>query len=152
MQLFAGSRNAVRFVKLVVSTISVFRNVLPSPLATNAGLRFARTPCVRGPQACTPAHGSACVHVPCADMHAVEHACTSLVLACTPENMRARVLCWLARRRTCVHEPRADVHAGEHACTWLVLACTGSSILCLPCYLYRWSYFGGSRPCGRVAG
>src|SRR2546422_11472535 len=120
----------------------VFRNVLPSPLATNAGLRIARTPCVRGPQACTPAHGSACVHVPCADMHAGEHACTSLVLACTPENMRARVLCWRARRRTCVHEPRAglhrrtcvhepraDVHAREHACTWLVLTCTGSSIL-----------------------
>src|SRR5439155_1504055 len=83
MQLFAGSRNAVRFVKLVVSTISVFRNVLPSPLATNAGLRFARTPCVRGPQACTPAHGSACVHVPCADMHAGEHGWTWLVLTCT---------------------------------------------------------------------
>src|SRR5207244_13461280 len=89
--------------------------MLPSPLATNAGLRIARTPCVRGPQACTPAHGSACVHLPCADMHAAEHACTSLVLTCTPENMRARVLCWLARRRTCVHEPRADMHAGAHA-------------------------------------
>src|SRR2546427_301178 len=61
----------------------VFRNVLPSPLATNAGLRIARTPCVRGPQACTPAHGSACVHVPCADMHAREHAWTWLVLTCT---------------------------------------------------------------------
>src|SRR2546428_669617 len=84
MQLFAGSRNAVRFVKLVVSTISVFRNVLPSPLATNAGLRIARTPCVPGPPACTPAHGSACVHVPCAGLHAGEHACTSLVLTCTP--------------------------------------------------------------------
>src|SRR5438876_3215323 len=102
----------------------VFRNVLPSPLATNAGLRIARTPCVRGPPACTPAHGSACVHVPCADMHAGEHACTNLVLACTPENMCARVLCWRARRRTCVHEPRAGVHAGEHACTSLVLTCT----------------------------
>src|SRR5881628_2384099 len=88
----------------------VFRNVLPSPLATNAGLRIARTPCVRGPQACTPAHGSACVHVPCADMQAGEHACTSLVLACTPENMR--------------HEPCAGVHASEHVCTSLVLACT----------------------------
>src|SRR5438132_10912911 len=102
MQLFAGSRNAVRIVKLVVSTISVFRNVLPSPLATNAGLRFARTPCVRGPQACTPAHGSACVHVPCADMHAVEHACTSLVLGCTPENMPPPASCWCCRRTTYV--------------------------------------------------
>src|SRR6266487_1976174 len=54
-------------------------------------------------------------------MHAGEHACMSLVLTCTPENMRARGSCWLARRRTCVHGPRADVPAREHACTWLVL-------------------------------
>src|SRR5436309_2110405 len=66
-----------------------------------------------------------CVHESCADMHVEEHACTSLVLACTPENMRARGLCWRARRRTCVHEPCAGIHAGEHACTWLVLTCTG---------------------------
>src|SRR5438552_1796041 len=88
----------------------VFRNVLPSPLATNAGLRIARTPCVRGPQACTPAHGSACVHLPCADMHAAEHARTSLVLACTPQNMRARASCWHTRRGTCLDVARADLH------------------------------------------
>src|SRR5207249_3460966 len=104
--------------------------MLPSPLATNAGLRIARTPCVRGPQACTPAHGSACVHLPCADMHAAEHACTSLVLACTPQNMRAQASCWLARRRTCVHESCAGLHAAEHACTSLVLACTPQKHAC----------------------
>src|SRR5207247_2482471 len=88
----------------------VFRNVLPSPLATNAGLRIARTPCVRGPQACTPAHGSACVHLPCADMHAAGHACTSLVLTCTPENMPARGSCWHTRQGTCLDVARADLH------------------------------------------
>src|SRR5881397_2522132 len=112
--------------------------MLPSPLATNAGLRIARTPCVRGPQACTPAHGSACVHVPCADMHAGEHACTSLVLTCTSKNMRARALCWRARRGTCVHESCADIHATEHACMSLVLthveehACTSLVLACTP--------------------
>src|SRR5213078_1689107 len=156
MQLFAGSRNAVRFVKLVVSTISAcfamcYRVPLPRTLVCVSlelpacgDLRRARQhtalhACICLVLACTPqnmrarvlcwlARRRTCVHEPCAGLHAAEHACTSLVLACTLVNMCARGSCWLARRRTCVHEPRADVHAREHACTWLVLTCTGSSI------------------------
>ena len=93
---------------------------LASAPARNSPRRIARTPCVRGPQACTPAHRSACVHVPRAGLHVEEHVCTSLVRTCKPENMRARALCGRARRRTCVHEPCASMHAGEHACTGFV--------------------------------
>src|SRR5439155_463164 len=93
---------------------------LESAPARNSPRRIARTLCVRGPQACTPAHRSACVHVPRAGLHVEEHACTRVVLTRTPKNMRACASCWLVRRRTCVHEPCADMQAGEHACTSFV--------------------------------
>src|SRR2546426_5538840 len=63
---------------------------LESAPARNSPRRIARTLCVRGPQACTPAHRSACVHVPRAGLHVEEHACTRVVLTCTPKNMRDR--------------------------------------------------------------
>src|SRR5213595_2080571 len=111
MQLFAGSRNAVRFVKLVVSTISAcfamcYRVPLPQTLV------------------CVSLELPACGDLRRARQHTALHACICLVLTCTPQNMRAQVSCWLARRRTCVHKPRAGLHAAEHACTSLVLACT----------------------------
>ena len=111
MQLFAGSRNAVRFVKLVVSTISAcfamcYRVPLPQTLV------------------CVSLELPACGDLRRARQHTALHACICLVLTCTPQNMRARAFCWLARRGTCVHKPRAGLHAGEHACTSLVLACT----------------------------
>src|SRR2546427_2187042 len=111
MQLFAGSRNAVRFVKWVVSTISAcfamcYRVPLPQTLV------------------CVSLELPACGDLRHARQHTALHACMCLVLACTPENMRARASCWRARQRTCVHESCAGVHAGEHACTSLVLACT----------------------------
>ena len=111
MQLFAGSRNAVRFVKLVVSTISAcfamcYRVPLPQTLV------------------CVSLELPACGDLRRARQHTALHACMCLVLTCTPENMRARASCWRARRRTCVHESCAGLHAGEHACTSLVLACT----------------------------
>ena len=43
-------------------------------------------------------------------LHAAEHACTSLVLACTLVNMCARVSCWHARQGTCLDVARADLH------------------------------------------
>src|SRR5437867_4582864 len=138
MQLFAGSRNAVRFVKLVVSTISAcfamcYRVPLPKTLVC-VSLELPACGDLRRARQHTALHACICLVLACtpqnmrararAGLHAGEHACTSLVLACTPENMRARAFCWLARRRTCVHKPRAGLHAGEHACTSLVLACT----------------------------
>src|SRR5438034_197175 len=66
----------------------------------------------------------ACGDLRRARQHTALHACICLVLTCTPQNMRARAFCWLARRGTCVHKPRAGLHAGEHACTSLALTCT----------------------------
>src|SRR6266581_123135 len=100
---------------------------LESAPARNSPRRIARTPCVRGPQACTPAHRSACVLVPRAGLHVEEHACTGFVRTRTPGNMRARGLCEHARQGTCVHEARADVHAYERPCIRPLLTCTLAS-------------------------
>src|SRR5438046_3092104 len=88
-----------------------------SLLAGTSGMHASTQLCMRACASCWLARRRTCVHEGCADMHAKEHACTSLVRTCTPENMRARALCGHARRRTCVHEPCASTHAGEHACT-----------------------------------
>src|SRR5437870_13668287 len=56
---------------------------------------------MRARGSCWRARRKTCMHESSAGIHAGEHAYTSLVLACTPEAMRARAL--------------AGVHAGEHA-------------------------------------
>src|SRR5438876_396779 len=115
MQLFAGSRNAVRFVKLVVSTISAcfamcYRVPLPQKLV------------------CVSLELPACGDLRRARQHAALHACICLVLTCTPQNMRARA--------------RAGLHAGEHACTRLVLTCTGHVQVCIAACRLRDSLVG----------
>src|SRR5437667_11565202 len=102
MQLFAGSRNAVRFVKLVVSTISAcfamcYRVPLPQTLV------------------CVSLELPACGDLRRARQHTALHACTCLVLTCAPEHLGERHLCMPARRCTCVHDARAGVHVREHA-------------------------------------
>src|SRR2546427_212690 len=86
MQLFAGSRNAVRFVKWVVSTISAcfamcYRVPLPQTLV------------------CVSLELPACGDLRHARQHTALHACMCLVLTCTPGNMPARGSCWLAQVR-----------------------------------------------------
>src|SRR5437773_8587222 len=55
-----------------------------SLLAGTSGMHASTPLCMRACASCWLARRRTCVHEGCADTHAEEHACTSLVRTCTP--------------------------------------------------------------------
>ena len=58
-------------------------------------------------------------HVTRASQHPALHACTGLVLTCSPACGRASASCRLVRRRAGVHRPHPDLFIDIHACIGL---------------------------------